>query len=99
MNGIKENIEEYNLHKKQKHWSHLMIWLLASLVIKKLDLTVPGLFIRGRKLNSSLAFITQSYFVVSKNIRLNLTNYFVIKVPNKRELQLIVFEHSSDIDF
>ena len=76
-----------------------MIWLLASLVIKKLDLAVAGLFIRGRKLNSSLVFITQSYFVVSKNIRLNLTNYFVIKVPNKRELQLIVFKHSSDIYF
>ena len=68
-------------------------WLLASLVIKELGLTVPELFIKGRKLNSSLVFITQSYLVISKNIRLNLTKYFVIKVPNKRELQLIVFKY------
>ena len=57
------------------------------------------LFIRGRKLNISLVFITQSYFAVPKNIRLNSTHYFVMKIPNKRELQQIAFNHSSDIDF
>ena len=53
---------------------------------KKLNPTVTELFIRGRKLNISLVFITQSYFTVSKNIRLNSLHYFVIKIPNQREL-------------
>ena len=47
----------------------------------------------------SLVFITQSYFAVPKNIRLNSTHYFVMKIPNKRELQQIAFNHSSDIEF
>ena len=54
---------------------------------KTLRPIVTELLIRGRKLNISLAFITQSYFFVPKNIRLNSTNYFVMKIPNKRELQ------------
>ena len=60
---------------------------------------VAELFIRGRKLNISLVFITQSNFVAPKNNRLNSTHYFVMKVPNKRALQQIAFNHSSDIDF
>ena len=66
---------------------------------KKLNPIVTELFIRGRKLNISLVFITQSYFAVPKNIRLNSTHYFVMKIPNKRELQQIEFNHSSDIFF
>ena len=66
---------------------------------KKLNPIVTELFIRGRKLNISLVFITQSYFAVPKNIRLNSTHYFVMKIPNKRELVHIAFNHSSDIDF
>ena len=66
---------------------------------KKLNPIVTELFIRRRNLNISLAFITQSYFAVPKNIRLNSTHYFVMKIPNKRELQQIAFNHSSDIDF
>ena len=66
---------------------------------KKFNLIVTELFIRGRKLNISLVFITQSYFAVPKNIRLNSTHYFIMKIPNKQELQQIAFNHSSDIDF
>ena len=66
---------------------------------KKLNPVVTELFIRGKKLNISLVFIKQSYFTVSKNIRLNSTHYFIMKIPNKRELQQIAFNHSSDIDF
>ena len=73
--------------------------MLIYLVIKKLNPIVTGLFIRGRKLNISLVFITQSYFAVSKNIRLSSRNYFVMKIPNKRELPRIAFNHSSYIDF
>ena len=65
---------------------------------KTLNPVVTELFIRGRKLSISLVFTTQSYFAVSKNIRLNSTYYFVIKVPNKQELQQVAFNHSSDIN-
>ena len=57
------------------------------------------LFVRGRKLNISLAFITQLYFKVPKDVRLNSEHYFVMKIPTKRELHQIAVNHSSDIDF
>ena len=66
---------------------------------KKLNPIVTELFIRGRKLKIYLAFITQSYFSVPKNIRLNYTHYFIMKTPNKRELQQIAFNRWSDVDF
>ena len=65
---------------------------------KKPNPIVIELFIRGRKLNVSLTFITQSYFAVPENIRLNSTHYFIMKIPNKQELQQIAFSHS-DIGF
>ena len=52
---------------------------------KKLDSIANELFIRGRILNISLVFITQSYFKVAKDVRLNTTHFFIVKVPNKRE--------------
>ena len=55
------------------------------------------MFLRGRKLN--IVFISQSYFKVPKTIRLNATHYFIMKIPNKRELQQIALNHSSAIDF
>ena len=56
------------------------------------------MFIRGRKLNIYLAFITQSYFKVPKDVRLNTSHFFIAKIPNKRELQQIAINHSSDIN-
>ena len=64
----------------------------------RLSTIVTKFFIRARKLNISLAFITQSYFVVPKNIGLKSMPYYIIKIPNKRELQHTAFNHSSDID-
>ena len=61
------------------------------LINKKLDPIVTGLVIRGRKLNISLVFITESYFAVPKNIRLNSTHCFIMKIPNKQEFQQIDF--------
>ena len=66
---------------------------------KNLNPIVTELSIRERKLNISLALITQSYFTVPKNIRLNSADYFVVTIPNKTELQEIAFNRSSDIDF
>ena len=57
------------------------------------------MFIKEIKLNISIVFITQSYFKVPKDVRLNSTHFFIMKIPNKRELQQIALNHSSDIDF
>ena len=65
---------------------------------KKLNPVVTELFIRDRKLNISIAFITQSYFKVPKDVRLNSTHFLIKKIPNKGELQQIAVNHSSDID-
>ena len=66
---------------------------------KKLSPIVTELFLRRSKLNILLVFISQSYFKGPKTIKLNATHYFIMKIPNKRELQQIAFNHSSDIDF
>ena len=66
---------------------------------KRFNTVVTELFIRGRKLNMSIVFITQSYFKVPKGVRLNSTHYFIMKIPNKRKLHQIALSHSSDIDF
>ena len=57
------------------------------------------MFIRCRKLNISLVFITQSYFCVPKDVRLNSKHYLIIKISNKRESQNIAINHSADIDY
>ena len=66
---------------------------------KKLNSIVTEFFIRGRKLNISLLFITQSYFKVPKDVRLNSTHIFIMKIPSKRELQQIEPNLSSDNNF
>ena len=99
MDDIYINIEEYNPNKKGQIsivFDHMIFDMLSN---KKRNPIVTKLFIRGRKLNISLIFITQSYFAVPRDIRRNCTYYFVMKIPNKRELQQIAFSHSSDIDF
>ena len=63
---------------------------------KKLNSIATKLLIRGRKLNISLVFITQSYFKLPKDVRLNTSTFFIAKIPNKRELQQIAINHSSD---
>ena len=65
---------------------------------KKLNSIITELFIRSRKLNISLVFITQSDFKVPKEVRLNTTHFFITKIPNKGELQEIALNHSSDIN-
>ena len=96
MQHVYKNIEEYNLIKKRKV---LIIFddMIADMINNKnLNPEVSELFVRGRKLNISIVFITQSYFKVSKDVRLNSTHFFILKIPNKRELQQIALNHSSD---
>ena len=74
--------------------------MIADLInSKKLNPIVTELFIRGRKLNISIVFIIHSFFKVPKNVRLNSTHFFIMKIPNKKELQQTATNHSSDIDF
>ena len=60
---------------------------------------IKELFIRCRKLNISLAFITQSYFSAPKDVRLNSTHYLIMKINNRIELKNIATDHSADIDY
>ena len=98
MQDVYKNIDEYNTDKERKI---LIVFddMIADMINnKKLNSIVTELFIRGRKLNISLVFITQSYFKVPKDVRLNSTHFFIMKIPNKRELQQIALNHSSDIN-
>ena len=98
MQDVHKNIDNYNPRKKRKA---LIVFddMIADMINNnKLNPIVTELFIRGRKLNISVFFITQSYFKVPKGVRLNSTHFFIMKIPNKRELQQIALNHSSDID-
>ena len=78
-----KNIEDYNPDKKRKV---LIVFddIMADMINnKKLNPVVTELFIRGRKLNISIVFITHSYFKVPKDVRLNSTHFFIMKIPNK----------------
>ena len=66
---------------------------------KKFQAIIKELFIRCRKLNSSLVFITQSYFSVPKDVRLNSTRYLIMKINNRKNLQNIAINHSADVDY
>ena len=84
MQDVYKNIEEYNLGKKRQV-SIVFDYMIADMVNnKKLNPVVTELFIRSRKLNISIVFITQSYFKVPKEVRLNTTHFFIMKIPNKK---------------
>ena len=97
MCDVYKTINYYNPDKENKI---LIVFddMIADIINNKnLDSMVTELFIRGRKLNISLDFITQSYFKVPKDVRLNTNHFFIAKVSNKKELQEIGWNHSSDI--
>ena len=94
-----KNIENYNPGKKRKI---LIVFddMIADMINnKKLNPVATELFVRGRKRNISIVFITQLYFKVPKDVRLNSTHFFIMKILNKRELPQTALNHSSDIDF
>ena len=77
-------IEDYNPDKKRKV---LIVFddMIADMINnKKLIPIVTELFIRGRKLNISIFFITQFYFKEPKDVRVNSTHIFIMNIPNKR---------------
>ena len=99
MKDVYKNIEDYNPAKKRKI---LIVFddMTADMINnKKINPVQTELFIRRRKLNISIIFITQLYYKVPKYVRLNSTHFLIMKIPNKRELCLIALYHASDIDF
>ena len=99
VDNVYENLEDYNPTKKR-----IVLIVFDDMITdmeanKKLSPIVTELCLRGKKLNISLVFIPQSYFKVPKTVRLNATNYFIMKIPSKRELQQIALNHLSVIAF
>ena len=80
MDDIYKNIEEYNPNKKRTILINFDDMVADMLSNKKNNAIVTKLFVRGRKLN--IIFIFQSYFAVTKNIKLSSKYYFIMKIPN-----------------
>ena len=99
INEVYDNIEDYNPKREHKVLIVIDDMIADMLANKKLQRPVVDLFIRGRKLNISLVFISQSYFGIPKDVRLNTTHFLIMRIPNKRELQSIAINHSTDVEF
>ena len=97
IDDVYNNIDDYNPSEKK-----LIVfdYMIADIISnKKFQAMVKELFIKCRKLNISLVFITQSYFFIPKEVRLNSTHYLKMKIHKKRELKNIAINHSADIDY
>ena len=99
MDDIYENIDDYNLGRKRKILIVFDDMKTDIMNNKKFKAIIKELFISCRKLNISFVFITQSYFTVPKDVRLNSTHYLIMKINNRKELQNIAINHSADIDY
>ena len=99
MNDVYEDINNYNPNRRRKILIVFDDMIADIMTNKKFQAILKELFIRCRKINISLVFITQSYFSVPKDVRLNSTHYFIMKINNKKELQNIAISYSADIDY
>ena len=99
MDDVYENINNYNPSRKRKVLIVFDDMIADIMSNKKFQAIIKELFIRCRKLNISLVFITQSYFSVPKDVRLNSTHYLILKINNRKELQNIAINHSADSDY
>ena len=99
IDDIYENIDDYNPTGKRKLLIIFDDMIADIMTNKNFQAIIKNLFIRCRKLNISLVFITQSYFSVPKDVRLNCTHYFIMRINNKKELQNIAINHSVEIDY
>ena len=98
MHDVYKIIDECNSDKENKI---LIVFddMIADMIHnKKFSSVVTELFIRGRKLNIFLVFISQSYCKIPKDVRLNTSHFFITQISNKREPQQIAINHSSDIN-
>ena len=99
MDDVYNNINDYNPKRKRQNLIVFEGMIADIMTNKKFHAIIKELFIRCRKLNIYLIFITQSYFSVPKEVRVNSTHYLIIKIHNKGELQNIATNHSADIDY
>ena len=99
MDDVYKNIDDYNSSRKRKILIFFYDMVADIMTNKKFQSIIKELFIRCRKLNISLIFITQSYFSVPKDVRLNSTHYLIMKINNQTELKNSAFNHSADIDY
>ena len=99
MDDVCKNIDNYNPSRKRKIlivFDHMIADIMTN---KRFQAIIKELCIRCRTLNISLIFITQSFFSVPKDVRLNSTHCFIMKIHNRKELQNIAINHSADIDY
>ena len=89
MDNIYDNIDDYNPNRKRKILIVFDDMIADIMTNKKFQAIIKELFIRCRKLNILLVFITQSYFSVPKDVQLNSTHYLIMKINNKRELKIL----------
>ena len=94
---VYNNIDDYKPTRIRKNLIVFDDMIAGIMTNKSLQATIKEFFIRCRKLNISLVFITQSYFSVPKEVRLNSTHYLIMTIYNKGELQQISIDHSTDI--
>ena len=99
MDDVYENINDYNPIRKRKKLTVFDDMIGEIMTNEKFKVIMKELFIRCRKLNISLTFITQSYFSIRRELRINSTHYLTMKINNKRELQNIAINHHADINY
>ena len=99
MNDVLDDINNYNKNRDKKVLIMFDDMIADIMISEKFKAIVKELFIICRKLNISIAFITQSYFRNSKDARLNSTHYILMKIGNKKELKCIAKENSGHLDF
>ena len=90
MQDVYKHIKDYNLGKKRKI---ILVFddMIADMINnKKLNPVITKLFIRGRKLTISIVFITQSYFKVTKDVRRNSADFFIMKIPTKENFSKLL---------
>ena len=95
MDNVYSNIDDYK-RKILIFFDNMIAYITTN---KKFQATIKESFIRCKKLNISLVFITQSFFSVPKEVRLNSTHYLIMKIHHRRELQQIAIDHSADTDY
>ena len=83
MHNVYKNINYYNPNKENKILIDFDDMIADMIHNKKLNSIVTKLFIRGRKFNISLVFITQSYLKFPKDVRLNTTHFFITTINSK----------------
>ena len=89
IDDVYENVDDYNPNRKRKVLIVFDDMIAGIMTNKKFQASIKELFIRCRKLNISLLFITQSYFSVPNDIRLNSTHYLIMRISNKKNYKIL----------